>query len=120
MKKEALRSLLLYEFRCGRTPIEATKNINISQPEQIITCSTVKRWFSKFSTGDISLSDKSRSGRPSKVNLQRLEELVKDNPSATCDVLASQMGISRSTIQKQLRKLGHKKRFFNWKCASIS
>ncbi|KAI5132510.1 hypothetical protein NEAUS04_0442 [Nematocida ausubeli] len=115
MTKETIRSILLYEFKCGRTMQEALQNIQSSYPSSTISLATVKRWFLKFSSGDLSLSDKTRTGRPSKVSAFKLEELINFNPEATCDILAKQMGASKSTIQKKLRKLGKQKKNSSWK-----
>ncbi|KAH9387082.1 uncharacterized protein NEMAJ01_1978 [Nematocida major] len=113
MEKANVRSLLLYEFKCGRSFKEAAKNINVVQ-SQTVSHSMASRWFLKFLSGDLSLQDQKRSGRPVKIKIEQVEEFVRKNPTATCNSIASNLGASRSTVQKQLRKLGHKKMRSKW------
>ncbi|KAI5189475.1 hypothetical protein NEMIN01_0538 [Nematocida minor] len=113
--KKSLRTLLLYEFKCGRSPQQAAENINRTESCQAIGARTVKRWFDKFSAGDTSLTDKKRPGRPVTVSKEKLEELIEKTPSATCKYLANELGVCRSTVQKQLKELGKRKNSNEWR-----
>ena len=64
MDKLNFRAILLYEFKLGHKGSEATRNINKAPGKNVVNERTVQRWFKKFRSGDISLEDKDRRGRP--------------------------------------------------------
>ena len=43
----------------------------------------MQQWFKKFRSGDISLEDSPRSGRPRALQDNELRTLVEDDPSQT-------------------------------------
>lgn len=114
MDKRTVRNLLLYEFKCGRTPKQTAENINLTEDKKVIGARTVKRWFDKFREGDLSLKDKKRTGRPNLVSKERLSNIIQKSPNATCNYLATEFGVSRSTIQKALKQLGKRKTLQEW------
>ena len=46
------------------------------------------------------MDDSSRSGRPIEVDLDRLKQLIEDDPRLTTCCLAEQLGCSHSTMEK--------------------
>ena len=63
-KKGYVRFWMLYEFDLGRTPTEAMRNLEKVFGEEAPSLSQVKRWFNKYRTGDGSIKDAPRSGKP--------------------------------------------------------
>ena len=58
-----------------------------------------QRWFKRFNNGNGS----SRSGKPVEMDLNRLKQLIEDDPRLTTRCLAEQLGFSHTTV-KTLRK----------------
>ena len=56
--------------------------------QDIISACTADRWFNRFNNGNYGLDDLSRSGRPVEVDLNRLKQLIEDDPWLTIRYLA--------------------------------
>ena len=61
------------------------------------------KWFKKFNSGDTSLEDEQRSGRPSTLDSEVLRQAVE---ATSTQRLSAELGSSKSTIARQLHKLG--------------
>ena len=48
----------------------------------------VQRWFNRFNNGNYEVDYLSRSGRPVEVDLDRLKQLIEDDPRLTTRCLA--------------------------------
>lgn len=71
-----------------------------------MTEQTCSNWFKRFKSGDVSLEDKEKSGRPTEVDLDQLRSLIEDDPSVSTRYLARVLGCSHSSIHRQLISLG--------------
>ena len=47
-----------------------------------------QRWFNRFNNGNYELDDSSRARRPVEVDLDRLKQLIEDDPRLTTRCLA--------------------------------
>ena len=74
--------------------------------QDIISTRTAQRWFNRFNNGNFELDDSSRSGRPVEVNLNRLKQLMEDDPRSTTRCLAEQLRHSHTTMGTHLNDLG--------------
>lgn len=54
---------------------ESSRRINDAFGEDKVSERTAQKWFAKFRTGDFSVADQKRTGRPSEVDRDRLCEL---------------------------------------------
>ena len=98
LDKSNFRAILLHEFKLDHKGSEATRNINKASGKNVVNEPTVQRWFKKFRSGDISLEDKDRNGRPSTVDDDRLRAIVEDNPRKTVQEIAKELKIDIVTV----------------------
>ncbi|GFT71792.1 histone-lysine N-methyltransferase SETMAR [Trichonephila clavipes] len=64
----------------------ACKNLCVVFGKDIVNIRTCQRWFSKFRSGDLSVQESDRSGRPSKIDnvLRSMLENNLHNKSRNC------------------------------------
>ncbi|XP_046539331.1 histone-lysine N-methyltransferase SETMAR-like isoform X2 [Equus quagga] len=101
-----LRILFLYEFKLGHSAAMASRNINSVFGEGCVSERTVRWWFEKFRSGDLSLKNEPR-GRPKCVlNQDKLRAMVEANPKTAIRGLAADLGVSATTISRHLAAIG--------------
>ena len=106
--------LFLHEFLLGYKATEATNNICKIMGQDIIFTRTAQRWFNRFNNGNYELDDSSRSGRLVEVDLDRLKQLIEDNPRLTIRCLAEQLECSHTTVEIYLNELGKTWKYGVW------
>jgi transposase len=84
---------------------------NSAHPCSEQTCHT---WFKSFRSGEISLEDQPRSGRPSELENHSLVDLLKEDNWQTTRDLADQLGTSHTTIKNHFHALGYKSKLGAW------
>ena len=67
-EKIAIRATLRFCWKKGLSARVAADEINDIEGQGSISKSETAEWFCRFREGDISLKDKSRSGRPRTLN----------------------------------------------------
>lgn len=109
-----VRHCILYEFQIGNNSRVTARNICNVLGDNIVSKSSCDRWFKRFRSGDTSLEDKPRSGRPVKCNLMLLQELVEDNPRLSTRELEEILGCDHATIARNLKELGKVPKLGSW------
>ena len=109
-----IRHCLLLQFDKGRNASEAVRRIKKVYPDTSFSTSIAYDWFAKFAAGDRSLRDKPRSGRPSCVDNDTLNSVLKADPHQTTSELASKLGCSRTTIVNHLHAMGKVRKLDRW------
>ena len=66
----------------------------------------VRNWFVKFRSGDMTLKDEPRMGRPSDFDDDVLNSLLEENPRQSTRELAQKLNTSQSTVCRHVKKLG--------------
>ena len=72
-KKQHFWHIMLYYFKKGKNTTATQKKICAVYGEGAVTDPTCQKWFAKFRTGDFSLDDAPRSGRPAEVDSDQIE-----------------------------------------------
>jgi hypothetical protein len=67
---------------------------------------TAQRWFKRFASGNLSLEDEHRSGRPRIWDNEATKEAAEQQPSTSSRRLSDTLGPSKSTILRHLTALG--------------
>ncbi|CAF4641069.1 unnamed protein product [Rotaria socialis] len=114
LSRREIRVLLLHEFRMGRKATEAANNICSSRGEDILSIRTAQHWFNRFKNGNLELDDLPRPGKPLKVDVDLLKQLIEQDPRLTSRCLVEQLGCSHTVVEKHLNELDKKWRYGVW------
>jgi transposase len=112
--KDRIRSYIYYEYLNGKSATEAYKTLQQLPPEYNVARNTVKLWYGRFNNGDYSLSDHMKIGRPTKVDKQKIFDLIESDPTLTSFELAEKVGCSRSLVNLYLNKEGYVWKLEKW------
>ena len=105
MQNFEIRVLLKFFWKKGLSARAAAREICSVEGEGSVSNPTASAWFKKFNTGDTSIEDQPRSGRPSTLDSEVLRQAVEANPATSTRRLSGELGTSKSTIVRQLHKL---------------
>lgn len=114
MSSQLIRACLLYEFKLANSAAEATRKICLAFGEDAVKERTARNWFQKFRTGDESLEDEPRTGRPLSLDIEALPTAIEDNSSLTCQELSLIFNVSDETIRQHLHKIGKTYKLSKW------
>ena len=92
------RPTFLYEFKLNQSTAETARKINMAFGNDSVNERTVRRWFAKFRSGDFSLEDEPRSGRPTVIQDEDLRTLVETDPSQTVRGMAEELGVGSHVV----------------------
>ena len=106
-EKLVCRVLLRYYWKKGLNAAAAAKEICAVEGE--VLC-TARKWFQRFRSGDTSLDDKPKSGRPVTTDIDALLNAVEGNPGASTRQLATEVQSSQTSVVRHLHQLGFRSR----------
>jgi len=109
-----IRSCLLYEFKLGAKAIVAARKICMAFGDHAVSSRTAQKWFKRFTSGNYSLTDEARSGRPKIIENDNIKEAVESNSSATCADLAQMFNLSAECIRLRLHQMGKTWKLSKW------
>lgn len=109
-----LRAVMYYEYCKGTTGAKTSKSINTVFDLDLVNERTVQNWFKRWRSGELTLDDHVRSGRPSEIDDDRLVLFVRENPSSTSQEIAKEFEVDDSTIRKRLNHLGFINKLNKW------
>lgn len=113
-QKMLYRACALYEFDQGHSAAEAGRNIRNTYGSDAISDSSCRRWFARFKSGDRTLEDREREGRPEIVDRRLLKEAVDANPFLSTRDLENMFDCSLGTISNALNEIGKVKKLGRW------
>jgi transposase len=112
------RCVLLFLFRAKYTAKDAAKWINKVDGEDgrgTVGQSTAYWWFDRFRSGDDSVDNRPRSGRPKELNLADLEAALDAvDGRASSRELGELLGFDHKTILNGLHELGRVEKHTRW------
>jgi hypothetical protein len=68
---------------------------------------TAQQWFKRFASGNLSLENEQRPGRPRIWDSEATKEAAEQQPSTSTRRLSDTLGPSKSTIHRHLTALGN-------------
>ncbi|XP_043262919.1 histone-lysine N-methyltransferase SETMAR-like [Colletes gigas] len=73
-----------------------------------------RNWFIKFRSGDTTLKDEPRAGRPSGFDDHLLKAILEQNPRQSTRSISERLNTSQSTVNRHLEKLGKVSKLGVW------
>lgn len=104
-EKVHIRHVMLWEFKQGNSAKATAEKICNVYGEGLITDRAVTNWFAKFRSGNTTLKDEPRPGRPSDIDENLLKEILEQNPCQSTRDIAKRLNISKTTVSRHLKKL---------------
>ncbi|GFT42117.1 histone-lysine N-methyltransferase SETMAR [Trichonephila clavipes] len=118
--KELVWGCLLYDFKVGLPAAASSHQIYQVFGDSAVNEPTARHWFQNCRSGDLSLCDKARTGRPQVLDDKTLQAAIKDDSSQTCGELARKFNTSSETVRFHLQCLGKTDRLNKWVRHSLS
>ena len=112
--KVHFRRCLLYEFQQGHTAADAWRNITNVFGQEKLSKRTCSHWFSRLRSGNFSLDDEEREGRPPFMDVDRLISLTESDSSLTTREPADLLGCCKSTVANHLLQLRFRSKIGRW------
>lgn len=101
--KTHFRHILLLCFREGKTTMEARQRICDLYGEDSISKSRCYYWYTRFRSGDFSVNDSPRSGRPTVADDDQILELIRADKHITSREIGKRLGVDFSTVTRRLK-----------------
>lgn len=110
-RSEHFRHILLFYFRKGKNATQAYKKLCAVYGDEALKERQCQYWFAKFRSGDFSLKDEPRSGRPVEVHDDQIKAIIDSDRHSTTREIAEKLDVSHTCIEKRIKQLGYVK---NW------
>ncbi|GFY50598.1 histone-lysine N-methyltransferase SETMAR [Trichonephila inaurata madagascariensis] len=113
VSKELVWGCLLYGFKVVLSATASSRRICQAFGESAVNERTVRHWFQKFRSGDLSICDKARTGRSQALDDEAVLAAIEDS-SQTCGEFSRQFNTSSETVKLHLHRLGKTYRLSKW------
>ena len=114
VSKELVRCCLLYDFKVGLSAAASSRRICQAFGDSAVNERTARHWFQKFRSGNLSLCDEARCGRPQALDNEALQAAIEEDSSLTCGELARHFNLSDETVRLHLHRLGKAYKLSKW------
>nr|AAP51086.1 transposase [Forficula auricularia] len=113
-QKEHFRHILLFYFRKGKNALQAHKKLCAVYGDEALKERQCQNWFAKFRSGDFSLKDEKRSGRPVEVDDDLIKAIIDSDRHSTTREIAEKLHVSHTCIENHLKQLGYVQKLDTW------
>ncbi|XP_015189848.1 PREDICTED: histone-lysine N-methyltransferase SETMAR-like [Polistes dominula] len=108
------RHILLYYFRKRKNATQAHKKLCAVYGNEDLKKRQCQNRFASFRSGDFSLKNIQRSGRPVEVDETHIKAIINSDRHSTTRDIAEKLNVSHTCIEKSLKKLGYVKKLDLW------
>ena len=104
-KDEHFRHILLFYFRKGKNAAQASKKLRDVYGGEALKDIQCRHWFDKFHSGDFSLKDEQRLGRPNELDDDQIKVIIELDCHGTVQEIDEMLKISKSKIDRHIQRL---------------
>ena len=108
-QNEHFRHILLFYFRKGKNASQAHKKLCAVYGDEALKERQCQNWFVKFRSGDFSLKDEKRSGRPVEVDDDQIKAIIDSDRHSTTREITEELHVSHTCIENRLKQLRYVK-----------
>jgi len=108
------RHINLFYFKKGKNASKTCNKLCSVYGKDAVTTRIGRKWFEQFWSGNVCVQESPRSGRPTKIDKDKIKVLVDENPYSTTRNIAGELQISHPTILKHIHKIGYFSRLNAW------
>ena len=117
--KGLVRSFILYDFLSGVKPVQCLEKLKTVMGEEAPTLAMITKWFNRFRSGNFSVEDARREGRPKTAtnddNVAAVKAAIEEDSRVTLEKLEELLGIDATSIWRILTEnLGFSKKAAKW------
>ncbi|CAK9819681.1 Histone-lysine N-methyltransferase SETMAR [Anthophora plagiata] len=99
------RHILLYYFRKGKNALQARKKLCAVYGNEALKERQCQNWFATFRSGDFSLKNAQRSGRPVEVDEIHIMAIIDSDRHSTTRDIAEKLNVLHTCIEKKKKKI---------------
>ena len=108
------RHILLFYLKKGKNASQALNKVCSMYGKDAISLRSYQRWFEKFWSGNLSVENSSRTGRPTEIETDKIKVLFDENPYLTTQDIAGDLEISHTSVLNHIHKIGYVSRLNAW------
>ncbi|EFN89187.1 Histone-lysine N-methyltransferase SETMAR, partial [Harpegnathos saltator] len=90
-------------FRKGKNASQAHKKLCAVYGNEVLKERQCQNWFGRFHSGDFSLKNAQRSGRPVGVDETHIKAIIDSDRHSTTRDIAEKLNVSHTCIEKNLK-----------------
>ena len=109
-----LRNVVLFLFLSGLNVKDIHDKLIATYDTNAPSQATIYRYVARYKEGDYSFEDEPKSGRPRELDLDKLREIVEDDPYLTTRDMETLLDVDWSTAARGLKTIGKKAKFRRW------
>jgi len=93
-----------FSFKLGKTAAETVEMMRQVYGANCLSRAQIFRWYAQFKSGEETIEDEARPGRPFSVRneglIAKVRELITEERCATVRMMADEFGVKRETIRQ--------------------
>ena len=97
------RYILLFYFRKRQSAAQAAKKLRDAYGEEAVNDLQCRNCFDKFRSGDFSLKDEQRSGRPNEIDDDQIKAIIESDRDVTVRKIKEMLKIPKLTIVRNIQ-----------------